>query len=164
MLLLAVGCRARIQPERQSLVYAGIGAAVSPDVGFTVTGGQLMRERERFDFAFEMRASRQGSDDSPTQDGKFVQIQAGVKQTASPGHPRRLFFKYGATWLRANGDPKFIDVPGDYFGVFGSVGYDIDLSERWTLSPEFQLTVVDGEGSTGSEVIPQGFLTLLFRF
>jgi hypothetical protein len=162
--LVAVGCRTRLQTARESDFYGGVGLSALPDVGGSVTAGQIGRTTDRFDFAFEMRASYQGGDDSPTQDGEFFHIQAGVKQTASPGHPRRLFFRYGMTWFRANGDPRILDQRGDYLGVYGGVGYEWDLSEHWTLSPDVTANVVNGEGSTGTDFLPQLALSLLFRF
>ncbi len=165
-LILTVGCRSRIPREdgRNGEVYGGVGVAALPDIGVALTAGQMLSRGGNYDYAFEMRASLQGGDDTPTQDGEFFQIQAAVKQSASPGHSRRMFFRYGVTWLRANGDPNILDQRGDYFGAFGSVGYDWDLSPRWTFSPEVQLTLVDGEGSIGTEVLPQLFFNLLYHF
>ena len=167
LVLTVVGCRTRIPRAdgRVGEVYGGIGVAGLPDIGVAVTGGQrLFDTNPNYNFDFEMRASLQGGEDSATQDGEFFQIQAAVKQSLSPGHPQRVFFRYGVTWLRANGDPNILDERGDYFGGFGSVGYDWDLNKHWTISPELQLTIVDGEGSTGTEILPQVFLNLLFHF
>jgi len=163
--LAAAGCRTRIATERETEIYGGVGVAGVPDVGGAVTAGQFFsKSGPRFDYAFEMRGVFQGGDDSATQDGEFFQVQAGVKQVASPGHPRRPFFRYGVTWFRANGDPRVLDRSGDYFGAFGAAGYEIDLSEHWTLSPEVAVNLVDGEGSTGSDFLPQVFVSLLLRF
>ncbi len=163
--LALAGCRTRIQTEGETEIYGGVGLAAVPDVGVAVTAGQYFSKfKPLYDFAFELRGVLQGGDDSATQDGEFFQVQAGVKQVTSPGHPRRWFFRYGITWMRANGDPRVLDRPGDYFGAYGAAGYEIDLGDRWTLSPEFSVNIVDGEGSTGTEFLPQVFLSLLFRF
>jgi hypothetical protein len=162
--LVAVGCRTRLQTGREADFYGGVGLSALPDIGGSITAGQTALKTDRFDYAFEMRASYQGGDDSATQDGDFFHIQAGVKQTAGPGHARRLFFRYGLTWFRANGDPAIIDRSGDYLGAYGGVGYEWDLSDHWTLSPDVSLNLVDGEGSTGTDFLPQLSLSLLFRF
>jgi len=164
-LLLLVACRARIQPERESEVYGAVGVVGLPSVGAHVTGGQYFSKRSpKYDFAFELRAGAQGGDDSATQDGGFYQVQAGVKQVTSPGHDRRLVFRYGITWFRANGDPSVLSEPGDYLGAYGGVGYEWRLGSRFWLGPEVTLNLVDGEGSRGTEFLPQAAVTLTFDF
>ena len=163
---LPIGCRSRIQPERESDFFGGVGVVGLPGVGGTLTAGQYFsKKREQSDIAFEMRAAFQGAiDDTPTQDGKFAHIQAGVRQNTSPGHDRRLFFRYGLTWFRANGAPRIIDVPADYFGMYGAVGYEWRLGERVWVGPEIAINIVNGEGSIGSEFLPQVAFNLLFDF
>ena len=163
--LVVAGCRTRIQPERESEIYGGVGVLGLPSVGGQLTGGQYFsKSGEKFDFAFELRAAIEGGDDSATQDGGFYQVQMGVKQVASPGHDRHLFFRYGLTWFRANGDPPMIDDPGDYFGAYGGVGYEWRLGKRWWFGPEVLINVADGEGAIGSEFLPQVGLNLSFDF
>jgi hypothetical protein len=168
MVLLALGavaCRSRLVPERESEVYGGIGVTGLPHVGGTVTAGQYFsKRRPSSDFAFELRATYQGGDDSPTQNGKFAHLQAGVKQVTAPGHPRRWAFRYGVTWFRATGDPALLDKPGDYLGVFGAVAYEWQLAKRLWASPEVTLNLVDGEGSTGTEFLPQVGFHVYFDF
>jgi len=163
--LCLVACRTRIQPERESDFYGGVGFSGLPDVGASVTAGQwFSKALPDSDFAFELRAAYQRGEDSATQSGKFVQIQVGVKQVTAPGHSRRLFFRYGVTWLRATGDPNIFELPGDYLGAFGAAGYEFYLTSRLVLSPEVVLNVVNGEGGTDWEVLPQVGLSLLFDF
>ena len=151
-----MACRSRIQTERESDVYAGVGVTGLPDVGPSLTFGQvLFTKNPRNDFAFELRGTYQGGDDSATQDGRFFHLQAGMKQMTSPGHDRRWVFRYGATWFRATGDPRIVDKPGDYLGAYGAVAYEWRLGRRFWASPEFTLNVVNGEGSTGGAVVPQ---------
>jgi hypothetical protein len=145
--LLCVGCRSRIPPERESDFYGGTGVVGLPSVGGQLTGGQwFSKSCEKYDFAFDLRAVVEGGDDSATQDGGFYQVQMGVKQVLSPGHGNHLFFRYGLTWFRANGDPELIDDPGVYFGAFGAIGYEWRLGKRWWIGPEATVNFVDGEG------------------
>jgi hypothetical protein len=111
-----------------------------------------------------MRATYQRGTDSPTQDGKFFQVQAGVKQITSPGHKSRWAFRYGATWFRIAGKPNLIDRPGDYFGAFGGVGYEWYLTPHLLLGPEATINIVNGEGSTNWDFLPQVSLNLLLDF
>jgi hypothetical protein len=162
---LVAGCQSRIQPERESEIYGGLGVVGLPSVGGQLTGGQYFSKSwEKWDLAFELRAAVEGGDDSATQDGGFYQVQMGVKQVGSPGHDRHLFFRYGVTWFRANGDPEMIDDPGDYFGAYGGVGYEWRLGERWWIGPEATLNVTDGEGGLGSEILPQVGFNVFFDF
>lgn len=163
--LLLVGCRSRIQPERESDVYGGVGVVGLPSIGGQVTGGQYFsKSLEKFDFAFELRANVEGGDSSATQNGGFYQVQMGVKQVASPGFDQHLFFRYGITWFRAIGDPSMISEPGDYFGVFGGAGYEWRLGNRWWIGPEATLNLVNGEAGLGTEFLPQVGLNLFFDF
>ncbi|HEX5135648.1 MAG TPA: hypothetical protein VFY93_01660 [Planctomycetota bacterium] len=163
--LLLVGCRSRIEPDRESDVYASVGVAGVPSIGGQITGGQwFSKSSEKYDFAFELRAVVEGGDDSATQDGGFYQVQMGVKQVLSPGHDNRLFFRYGLQWFRAIGDPATIDDPGDYFGAYGGVGYEWRLGKRWWIGPEATLVIADGEGNLGTEFLPQVGLNLVFDF
>jgi len=163
--LFLFGCRTRIQPERESEVYGSVGVVGRPSVGAHVTGGQYFSKTSpKYDFAFELRAGAQGGDDSATQGGGFYQVQAGVKQVTSPGRDHHLFFRYGITWLRANGDPNLFSEPGDYLGAYGGVGYEWRLGSRFWLGPEVTLNLVDGEGTKGTEFLPQAAVTLTFDF
>jgi hypothetical protein len=163
--LLLVGCRSRIQPERESEIYGGVGVVGLPSVGAQVTAGQYVsKSSPKYDFAFELRAAVEGGSDSPTQDGGFYQVQAGLRQVTSPGHDRRWVFRYGLTWMRANGDPQVIDEPGDYLGAYGGVAYEWQVGRRVWVGPEVTLSVVDGEGSRGSEVLPQIGFGVFFDF
>lgn len=162
--LAAVGCRTRVQEERDYDLYGGVGVSGLPDVGGSVTAGQIAGRTGKYDFAFELRATLQGGEDSATQNGRFFHLQAGAKQIASPGHRGRPFFRYGVTWFRANGKPKIVDKRGDYLGAYVGGGYEWDLSEHWTVSPDVTANFVNGEGSTGADFVPQVALSLLFRF
>jgi hypothetical protein len=163
--LLVASCRSRIQPERESEVYGGIGIVGLPSVGGQLTGGQYFSKScEKYDFAFELRAAVEGGDDSATQDGGFYQVQMGVKQILSPGHAEHLFFRYGLTWFRANGDPEIIDEPGDYFGAYGGVGYEWRLGKRWWIGPEALVNVAEGEGGLGGAFLPQIGVNLFLDF
>lgn len=165
LLLLATACRSRVPAARESDVYAGVGAAAVPGYGLALTGGQRFAGSEKFDFDFEMTGTiGKVTDADPGGNEDFFQIQAGVRQSLSPGHPRRLVFRYGATWMRATSSSGLIGESGDWFGAYGGIGYDIDLGPRWVLSPQLNVLALGGEGDLGFEILPQALLQLLFRF
>jgi hypothetical protein len=163
--ILLVGCRSRIEPERESDLYAGVGVAGIPSIGGQVTGGQwFSKSSEKSDFAFELRAVVEGGDDSATQNGGFYEVQMGVKQVLSPGYDNHLYFRYGLQWFRAIGNPNIVDDPGDYFGAFGSVGYEWRLGKRWWFGPEATMILAEGEAALGTEFLPQVGLNFVFDF
>lgn len=160
LLICMAACRSRIAREDAREVYAGIGFSALPGVGASATLGQIFSDRsELFDFAFELGTTRQDMDN-----GRFFQVQLGVKQTASPGHDRHLVFRYGLTWFRATGTPDLIDRPGDYLGLHVGVGYEWELSPRITVGPEARVLIVIGEGSLGREIVPQFGIHFIFNF
>jgi len=163
--LCPLACRSRIQTEKESEVYGGLGVTGLPGIGGSLTGGQFFNKSlDQSDFAFELRATYQPADDSPTQSGKFLHLQAGIKQVTSPGHDRHWAFRYGLTWFRAAGDVNLVDVPADYLGVYGGVAYEWRIGRRLWASPELTLNFVDGEGSVDGEFVPQASFHVYFDF
>jgi len=166
LLVACAACRSRIAGERESDLAVGLGGAVGPGAGVALTAAQRFHPgTERSDFAFEMTGTF-GSvlDAGAAGSGDFFQVQAGVKQTLSPGHPRRPVVRYGLTWLRATSSSSLLDEAGDYFGGYAGVGYEWDLSPRWTIAPQVNALLLGGEGSIGFTVAPQALLQVIFRF
>ena len=160
LLLCLAACRSRIPREDARRAYVDVGVSALPGIGGSATLGQLFSDRkERFDFAFEMTSALQKVDE-----GKFFQVQAGVKQTASPGHDSHLVLRYGLTWFRATGNPDFISLPGDYLGGYFGVGYEWDLGKNITVGPEARVVVASREGTFEVEVIPQLGIHFIFNF
>jgi len=160
LLLCMAACRSRIPREDVRRAYVDLGVSALPGVGGSATLGQLFSDRkELFDFAFEMTSTLQKVDE-----GKFFQVQAGVKQTASPGHDSHMVLRYGLTWFRVTGNPEFIRLAGDYLGGYFGIGYEWDLGKNITIGPEARIVIVGREGTFEVEAFPQLGLHFTFNF
>jgi hypothetical protein len=160
LLLCMAACRSRIPREDARRAYVDLGMSALPGMGASAALGQLFSDRkELFDFAFELTTTLQ-----KVEDGRFFQVQAGVKQTGSPGHDSHLVLRYGLTWFRATGNPEFISLPGDYLGGYFGAGYEWDLSPHITIGPEARVVVASREGTLDVEAFPQLGIHFTFNF
>lgn len=156
VLLVAAACRGRALTDE---LFVGVGASGLPGAGVGVSAGQSFARSERTDFAFEL-----GGDFQDVRKGDFFQVRMGVKQSLRPGRPGHPVFRYGATWLRATGEPDLLRLPGDYFGAYAGAGWEWRLRERLRAGPEIRIVAVNGEGGLDTEVFAQVAFHLLFRF
>ncbi len=168
--LLAAGCRTR-PPDWQpwQTAFGGSFSAI-PHVGVAAEGGAVIHRTERFDYVAEGEVTYQflddadlASDGSPGKLDAWWQLRAGIKQIFSPGHKRHLVVRYGAVFFHATGTPGLVDAAGSYFGIYGGIGFETDLNERWTAGPELRVLIVDGDAS-GVEIVPQFAWHLVRRF
>ena len=174
LLLLACAmpaCRTRLSGGAPRDWYAGGGFSAVPQVGLTGGFGKVVKRTQTSDWAAELYAAFQFLDDKDFADDErpgaddVTQIRAGLKHIFSPGHKRHLTIRYGAVWFRADGEhPLIIEGPGDYTGAYLAIGFETDLSARWTLGPEFALLLVDGSGDNGFEAVPQFTWHLIYSF
>jgi hypothetical protein len=88
----------------------------------------------------------------------------GFKHTLSPGHKRRITARYGFQYYRATGTPGIIADPGRYYGAYASIGFETELSRRWTMGPEMSFALLNGEGDLGLEFVPTFFWRLIYNF
>jgi hypothetical protein len=159
LILCAAACRSRVESGHRRDFYAGASLSAIPAVGLAVEGGKVVHRTDRFDFAIEgelawqFLSDRDLADDGNTENtDDWVQGRIGVKQTWSPGWKRHLVARYGAVLFRATGTPGIVAEAGDYYGLYGSLGFDVEVAERWTMGPEFRLLLV---GGPGFEAVPQ---------
>ena len=168
-LILAAGCRSRV-PGYDRDWYAGGSFTAVPGVGLAAGGGKVIAHRDTYDWAVEGQIVRHFLDDKDIADdgqaahGRMTAVRIGMKHSVSPGSKRHATFRYGAQFYRATGTPGIVDKPGDYFGAYASFGFETELSERWTMGPEFSVALLEGEGSIGWEVVPTFFWHLWFNF
>ena len=168
--LLATGCRSRLRQEHARKAFFGAGLSALPQVGAAVEAGWRVAARESYDLFVELEGTVQFLDDTDFNDdglggpGTFSQARLGLKHTFSPGHKRHLTVRYGAVWFRARGGVTILDLPGDYIGAYLGLGFETDLSERWTMGPEIRILLVEGTDSQGFDVVPQFGWHLIFRF
>jgi hypothetical protein len=92
------------------------------------------------------------------QTGKSAQVRAGLKASFTPDSRAHLVGRFGATYYQITGegvDEEWIDIPpGDYVGLFGSVGYEWDVSCSFTTGPELGVSVVTEVEDFDVELVP----------
>lgn len=162
---LAFGlCGACAAPLGGEDVDVAVGASGLPGYGVTASLSQRMTNTAngRVDFAFAWTHQELG-DDSSDSDEDWEQVQLGWLYKHASEAKRHWLASAGAVWLRAQSDPKFLDEPGDYAGVYLGLGYQWDTSPHLSLGPDFTLLFVEGEGSLSGGVIPQLALRLVWH-
>jgi hypothetical protein len=151
-------------------LYAGGAFSAIPGVGFAAEGGKLLRQTEKTDLFLEGMIVRHFWDDTDFADdnlgapGRMTAARLGVKQTLSPGSKRHATVRYGFQFYRATGAPGIIDDPGDYYGIYGGIGFETELSRRWSMGPEFSVAIMEGSGSLNTVIVPTLFWHLLFNW
>ena len=150
--------------------YAGASFSAVPGVGLAVEGGKIIHRAEKHDWSAEGQIIRHFLDDKDFADdgfadhGRMTAVRVGLKHRTSPGHKRGLTFRYGFQFYRATGEPGIVDVAGDYYGFYAGLGFETELSRRWTMGPEFSVAILEGEGSISTEVVPTFFWHLIYNF
>jgi hypothetical protein len=138
--------------------YAGASATALPGLGASAELGQAFLHRPYATWSFEMQATKQ------TLDGVFggrdpgadcAQLLIGVKASFTPERRGHLVGRLGFCALRATGTNDYLDVATTYYGAYAGLGYEWDLSDRWTTGPDVKALVGLREGEGTVEVIPQ---------
>lgn len=148
--------------------YGGLSFTAIPGVGFAAHGGKVVHRAEKFDLSLEAEIVRDFWDDTDFANdnlgdpGRMTCVRIGARQALSPGWKRHAVFRYGLQLYRATGSPGIIEDPGDYFGGYGSIGFETDLARHWSMGPEISVAVLGGEGSLPTEIVPTFFWRLTF--
>lgn len=84
-------------------------------------------------------------------DGSWSQVRGGVKLVWPTDDEWAWTGRMGITWVRAVGDPVFVDVPEDFGGFYLSAGRDRLLGRHLLFSPDLALLGLfeESEGDTG---------------
>lgn len=145
-------------------VEVGVGASALPGYGATVSFSQRMLQVEhaRLDLEVEVAFQRLGEDPDAT-DGDWQQVRMGFLGRTDPAGARHWTARAGMALLRAQGDPVYLDAPGDYGGGYVGVGYLVDVGAHVSTGPDLSLFVVDGEGSNRGGLVPQVAWRLVWR-
>jgi hypothetical protein len=169
VLVLFGGCHSRIPHDEQDW-YAIGGPAAIPGVGVAAGIGRVFDRTEYSDWAIEAEGTYQFLDDTDFLDdgrggsGDTYIVRLGVKRFLSPGHEHAFFLGGGVAWVRGTGDAGealILEPPGDYYGVYGQVGFLTRLSPRWSAGPDFRLFIVGGHGV---QFVPELTWQFVFRF
>ena len=128
--------------------YLDASLSLLPNIGVGVGGGKVFWRRPNDIWAFEVLGTYQFLDDEDFSSdgnpgaGDWYQIRAGIKNTFAPKSRRHLTTRWGAVWFKAKGAPNIIGQPGDYYGIYGGVGFETDLTSSLTVGPELSVMVV----------------------
>ncbi len=141
--------------------YVVGSASFMPNVGLGIGGGRVLRQSSVQTLSAEVLGTWQFLDDEAFIDdgnppaGDFFQVRVGLKSSLAPRARRHVVFRTGAVWFQASGEPNIVDEPGDYYGLYGSVGFETDISPCLTLGPELALMAVTPTSEFSVEPVPQ---------
>jgi len=147
--LIAAGCSA---PEGGRDPRIGLAASVLPNAGLEAQGSILWKRRATVDWHLEASITQQVIDDTDFATdgnpaaGDFTQAGLSLRAVTAARDRRHWTLRTGVVWFRARGEPNVIDEPGDYFGLRIGVGFETDLSPRWSMGPELAVIPAWGEG------------------
>ena len=123
----------------------GVAGSFLPNLGFELGMERVIRRSSTSILSAEVRIMNQFLDDKAIVDdgdpeaGPWYQVRAGLARASSPDEDRRVTTAFGAVWLRAEGDPNWIQEPGDYAGLYAAVGFVADLTPTISMGPEATL-------------------------
>ena len=158
-LLFVGGCAAPTPGDDFEL---STGLSVAPGAGAVVGFAQRIHAtpRERYDLVLDW--SRQSVDAavSPIGDeGDTLDfIRLGVRYRRAGWSAR-----FGAAWVRAQGDPERLPGGRDYGGAHFGLGREFALGERFLTGPEVLVHYVDSEGTGTSGVLTEFVWRLTWR-
>ncbi len=152
--------------------YAGLSATAFPGIGASAEFGQVFARTDRATWSFEVQATRQymasflgGESGAGNDDDDYASIRGGFKVSLSPCSCRHLVARLGATAFRSTFTSDTLDVEGTYNGFYAGLGYEFDLSDRWTTGPEATAMFGWQEGNVDNTAfLPQVGWHLIYRF
>ncbi|MDF1700475.1 MAG: hypothetical protein P1V36_04885 [Planctomycetota bacterium] len=141
--------------------YVDLTGSFLPNLGLGFGGGHVIARRADAEFALEFHGTWQFVDDEAFADdgnpeaGDWYQVRAGLKIISNPKQRRHLTGRFGGVWLEANGEPNILERPGTYWGVYGAIGFETDITSRITVGPELSLMLVTPDDDFDPEPVPQ---------
>ncbi len=171
-LLLAGACASTPRTPDDHDVELVTGVVALPGVGGFAGLTQRMWEGPRVRADVEAELVYQRLDDDVNGNGDvgddLAQFRFGFRLTrpgaivsgGSPGEASRWVGRFGATWMRFQGDPVYLDEPLDYGGVYAGVGWEFAVGKRWVMGPHATVHWVTSESDGGTGLVPE----LAWRF
>ena len=138
-------------------LYVGAFALVSPAFGGGGEFGQVFRRDGMATWSIEMSAAAQPLSNTlwSEGDGDWAQLRGGVKATFSPRRRGHVTGRLGLAWFRSTAPTTFFETPGDYYAAYLGVGYEYDLTRRFSTGPEIALLIASQEKDFDIQVAPQ---------
>ena len=149
------------QPSPCRKTYLDGAASFLPNLGIGFGGGHVISRRSDAEFALEVQGVWQFVDDETFADdgnpeaGDWYQVRAGMKIISNPNQRRHATGRFGAVFIDANGEPNILQEPGTYYGIYGGLGFETDITSRLTIGPEVTLMLVTQEEDFDVEPVPQ---------
>ncbi len=141
--------------------YATGSLSLLPNIGLGLAAGKVLSRSSTATWSAEVGGTWQFLDDEDFADdgnpgaGDWYQIRAGAKTSFNPSGRRHLTLRYGALWLQANGEPNILQRPGNYAGLYASVGFETDLTSRISAGPEIVVMAVTRDSEFRVRSVPQ---------
>jgi hypothetical protein len=141
--------------------YIDTSLSFLPNFGGGLGGGMVVNRSANATTSLEILGTWQFLDDEDFVDdgnpkaGDWYQLRVGGKMSFAPKSRRHLTLRAGALWLQANGEPNILDIPGDYYGIYGSVGFETDVTPCVSIGPELSLLLVTRDSDFSVEPVPQ---------
>ena len=160
-------CAARPYRAPVGEVYGGGALLASPAVGGSLQLGQVFARSAAADWSFEVEGGVQALDAElygQESSGSWAQARGGVKASFNPlgrGHPTA---RAGIAWFRSTEPTELVDEAGDYVGVYAGVGYEWDVTPRFTTGPELTVLAASREGDWDPVAVPQARWHFLWNF
>lgn len=156
----------RADPENFEIT---VGLVAGPSLGVGGTISQVMYEGKRR-WRLEGGLATAGLDEDLDNTGRAVdegwdQATLGVRVEAIDEGTSHWSLRGGVAWVRAQGDPVFLDEPADYGGVYVGGAWQWELSEHVSTGPELTVfgLLPEGSGRTGG-LVPQLAWRLIVHF
>lgn len=157
--VLALATAACQAPEGGRDPRLGLAASILPNVGLEAQGSVLWKRRPEVDWRIEASVAQQFLDDedfvtdgNPAA-GDLTQVGLSLRAVTAAKDRRHWTLRTGLVWIRARGAPNIIEEAGDYVGLRIGLGFETDLTPRWSIGPEIALIPAWGEGEF--ELVPQ---------
>lgn len=148
-------------------VYAGVQAVAFPAWGGAVEFGQVFTRSRLATWSFEGDVNWQNlsSEIGGTADsGDFAQVRGGIKASLLPcgrGHPT---VRAGIGWFRTTERTDWIGNAGDYFAFHAGIGYEFDVTRRFTTGPEITAILAAEEKGFDLKFAPQVRWHFIWKF
>lgn len=138
------GCSSPLGGQDLDLALA---AHALPGVGGGVGLSQRMGTFAGQRLDFEIALMHQELSEAGPRGDDWDQIWGGLRLGALERDGLSGTFRAGVTWLRVEGDPEYLDDPGDYGGLYAGAGLEWPVSAALSTGPEATVSAVDSEGS-----------------
>ena len=141
------GPPAQALPSPAPAYLDGLGS-VLPNMGVGLGLGRVLRRSDAATTFVEAQAIYQFLDDEDVASdgqpkaGPWYQIMAGLKRSSTPAGLRHVTSRIGAVWLRAEGEPNFIQEEGNYLGAYGGVGFETHLGPSLMVGPNVTILLI----------------------